>query len=72
LTANEVSKTMITGALSVISCTAVNCEAPPITRIEKPMTSARLNPASVPATPNSRPNGMMTSKNGRLCRTPRQ
>ena len=56
--------TTMVGASSTISCTAVNCAAPAMTRVENPITCARFNPASVPTTPKSIPKGTTTSKNG--------
>ena len=72
LTASEARITIKVLACSFISCTAVNCEAPAMTSTEKPNTSNRLIPASLPATPNNRPNGTITSTQGRPWRTPRQ
>ena len=71
-TASAEMITMIVGALSVNSCSAVSWAAPAMTRIEKVMVSRTLSPDSVATTPKSRPNGPTTRMNGAASRTPLQ
>ena len=72
LTASEVAMTMSSGACSESSCSAVNCEAPAITRMLIAMISASGQPASAASTPKSMPKGTITSRNGSASRTPSQ
>ena len=65
LTAMAVMITISAGVCSLISCTAVNCDAPASTSTENPMTCGRCSPASEATTPNNRPKGASTSRNGR-------
>ena len=71
-TASAVASTITVGASSAIICSAVNCAAPAITMMEKPITSTMFSPASEPTTPNSRPKGTMTSAKGAEARQPRR
>ena len=61
----------IVGASSIIICSAVNCDAPATTSIEKAITCAMLSPASVAATPKSIAKGIRMTRNGNPSRIPR-
>ena len=50
----------------------MNCEAPAMTTALMASVSRSRQPASFASTPNSSPNGTMTSRNGRASRRPSQ